>query len=101
VAALGACFAAFGYWLPPGTLLTGYGLMLLLSGLAALPGGLGLADASLAVIFARLSAPGAVSLVAALSYRLISFWLLRLIGFLSWQILEAQHGARAPDTRPL
>jgi uncharacterized protein (TIRG00374 family) len=90
VASLGACFLAFGYNVPPGVLLTGYGLMLLLSTLSALPGGLGLADASLAVIYARLGAPGAVAVAAALAYRLIAFWLLRFIGFINWQILEAK-----------
>jgi uncharacterized protein (TIRG00374 family) len=90
VATLGACFIAFRYPISPGALLIGYGLVLLLSGLAALPGGLGLVDASLAVIFTRLGAPGAVAVAAALSYRLIAFWLLRFIGFVSWQVLEAR-----------
>jgi uncharacterized protein (TIRG00374 family) len=88
VASLGACFAIFHYSIPLVVLLTGYGLMLLLSGLAALPGGLGLADLSLAVIYARLGAPGAVAVAAALCYRLIAFWLLRFIGFVNWQVLE-------------
>lgn len=90
VATLGACFIAFRYPISPSALLIGYGLVLLLSGLAALPGGLGLVDVSLAVIFARLGAPGAVAVAAALSYRLIAFWLLRFIGFVSWQVLEAR-----------
>jgi uncharacterized protein (TIRG00374 family) len=90
VATLGACFVAFRYRISPGILLTGYSLTLLLSGLAALPGGLGLADASLAVIYARLGAPGAVAVAAALVYRLIAFWLLRFLGFVTWQFLEAQ-----------
>jgi uncharacterized protein (TIRG00374 family) len=88
VASLGVCFAIFHYDIPLGVLLTGYGLTLLLSGLASLPGGLGLADLSLAVIYARLGAPGAVAVAAALCYRLIAFWLLRLIGFVTWQVLE-------------
>ena len=88
VATLGVCFAAFHYKISPGMLLSGYGLMLLLSGLAALPGGLGLADASLAVIYARLGAPGAVAVAAALAYRLIAFWLIRFVGFLTWQVIE-------------
>jgi uncharacterized protein (TIRG00374 family) len=90
VVSLGACFAVFHYSIPLGVLLTGYGLTLLLSGLAALPGGLGLADLSLAVIYARLGAPGAVAVAAALSYRLIAFWLVRFIGFVTWQVLEVQ-----------
>ena len=90
VATLGACFIAFSFMIPLGVLLTGYGLMLVLSGLAGLPGGLGLAEVSLAVIYARLGAPGSVAVAAAIAYRLIAFWLIRFIGFINWQILEAR-----------
>jgi uncharacterized protein (TIRG00374 family) len=89
VATLGACFIAFSYSIQPGVLVTGYGLMLALSGLGALPGGLGLAEASAAVIYARLGAPGAVAIAAALAFRLMTFWLIRFVGFINWQILEA------------
>ncbi len=91
VATLGACFVLFGYTIKPGALLTGYALVLLASGLAALPGGLGMADLSIPGLFLRLGVPGNVSLVAGLSYRLIAFWLLRFIGFLSWQYLEVNY----------
>jgi uncharacterized protein (TIRG00374 family) len=90
VATLGACFAAFHFSIPTGILLTGFGLTLTLSGLSAIPGGLGLADASLAVIFARLGAPGAVAVAAALTYRLIAYWSIRLIGFVNWVFMEAR-----------
>ena len=92
VATLGACFLAFRRAISPGILLTGYGLTLLLSGLAALPGGLGLADVSLAGLYAKLGAHDAAltAAAAALAYRLIAFWLLRLLGFVSWQILESK-----------
>jgi putative heme transporter len=92
VACLAACFAAFNYTIAAGPLLTGYGLMLLISGLAALPGGLGMADLSLSIIYARLGAPGAVAIAAALSYRLIAWWMVRFIGFITWQVLEADGG---------
>jgi len=90
IASLEACFLAFSYSISPGILLTGYGMMQALSVLGILPGGLGLADASLAVIYARLGAPGAVAVAAALAYRLIAYWGLRFIGFISWQILEGK-----------
>jgi uncharacterized protein (TIRG00374 family) len=90
VATLGACFLLFRHPVSPGTVLTGYGLILVISGLAALPGGLGLADASVPVIFARLGVPGPVALAAGLTYRLIAFWLLRFVGFVSWQYLESK-----------
>jgi glycosyltransferase 2 family protein len=90
VATLGACFKAFHFSIPTGILLTGFGLTLTLSGLASIPGGFGLADASLAVIFARLGAPGAVAVAAALTYRLIAYWLIRFIGLINWVIMEAK-----------
>ena len=95
VVSLGLCFYLFRYHIPFGTLFTGYGAMILLSGLAALPGGLGLADASIPVLFARLGTPGSYALVAGLGYRLFAFWLLRFIGFVCWQYLEADHVNRA------
>jgi hypothetical protein len=33
---------------------------------------------------------GSVALAAGLTYRLIAFWLLRFIGFISWQLLESK-----------
>jgi uncharacterized protein (TIRG00374 family) len=88
VATLGAGFYLFNYPIPPGVLYTGYGLILTFSGVAALPGGIGMADAYVPVIFSWLDVPGATALVAGLTYRLIAFWLLRFIGFITWQILE-------------
>ena len=92
VATLGACFLAFRHTLSAGIVLTGYGITLLLSGLAALPGGLGLADISLAGLYAQLGLRAGVlnAAAAALAYRLIAFWLLRLVGFVTWQVLEAR-----------
>lgn len=90
IATLGACFIAFHYIIPVGVLLTGYGLMLFVSGLASIPGGLGITEISLSVIYSRLGAPGAVAVAAALTYRLISWWLVRFVGFVSWQILEVR-----------
>jgi uncharacterized protein (TIRG00374 family) len=90
VATLWVCLAIFHYAMPVGMLVTAYGLTLVMSGLAALPGGLGLAELSLAVIYAKLGAPGPVAVAAALSYRLIAFWLVRFAGFITWQFLEAR-----------
>jgi uncharacterized protein (TIRG00374 family) len=87
---LGICFILFGNPITPATLLTGYGLILIMSELVSLPGGLGLADISVPVIFSRLGIAGEVALVAGLTYRLIAFWMLRFIGFISWQYLEAR-----------
>lgn len=90
VLTLGAGFYLFGYEIPPGKLFTGYGLILTMSGIAALPGGIGMADVYVPVIFSRLAVPGSVALVAGLTYRLIAFWLIRFVGFISWQVLESR-----------
>jgi uncharacterized protein (TIRG00374 family) len=90
VATLGAGFYLFRFAISPGTLLTGYGLILTFSGLAALPGGLGMADAYVPVLFSWLAVPGSVALAAGLTYRLIAFWLVRFVGFISWNYLEAR-----------
>jgi Mg2+-importing ATPase len=90
IATLGACFLFFGHPLSPGVLLIGYSLILTTSALAALPGGLGMADLSIPGIFLKLGVSGAAAISAGLLYRLIAFWLVRFIGFLSWQFLEGR-----------
>jgi uncharacterized protein (TIRG00374 family) len=90
IATLGACFLFFGHPLPPGTLLIGYSLILTTSALAALPGGLGMADLSIPGLFLKLGVDGAVALSAGLTYRLLAFWLVRFVGFFSWQLLEGK-----------
>jgi uncharacterized protein (TIRG00374 family) len=78
----------FGYNIPPATLLVGYGLILTFSGVSALPGGLVMTEAFIPVIFSRLGVPGSVAIAAGLTYRLIAFWLVRFIGYITWLVLE-------------
>jgi uncharacterized protein (TIRG00374 family) len=94
VAGLGACFAAFGHLIRPDILLLSYGILMVISTMAIIPGGLGLADVSLPVVFSRFGVPGPVALAGGLTYRLLSFWLVRFIGFTAWQVLESR--ARKP-----
>jgi uncharacterized protein (TIRG00374 family) len=88
---LGAAFRLFGYEISTGTLMVGYSLILSVSGLATLPGGIGMADAYVPVLLNWFGVPGAVALTAALVYRLISYWLVRFIGFFCWQYLESRY----------
>jgi len=94
VASLGACFAAFGHLIRPDILLLSYGILMVISTMSIIPGGLGLADVSLPVVFSRFGVPGPVALAAGLTYRLLAFWLVRFIGFTAWQVLESR--ARKP-----
>jgi len=88
VATLGAAFYMFGYPISASDLLIGYGLILLFGGSAALPGGLGMVEAYVPVIFFWLGVPGSVALAAGLVYRLIAFWLVRFVGYFCWHALE-------------
>jgi uncharacterized protein (TIRG00374 family) len=88
VVTMGVCFKLFGYSIEPATLLVGYGLILTLSGLSALPGGLVMTEAFIPVVFSRLGVPGSVAIAAGLMYRLIAFWLVRFAGYVSWLLLE-------------
>jgi len=98
VASLGACFAMFRHAVRPDVLLLSYGILMVISTLAIVPGGLGLADVSLPVVFSGFGVPGPVALAAGLTYRLLAFWLVRLIGFTAWQILESRAGGpRQPE----
>ena len=92
VASLGACFALLGYMIRPDILLLGYSLLMIISALSILPGGLGLADVTVMVMFNRFGVPGSVALAAGLTYRLLAFWLVRFIGFVAWQLLESRAG---------
>jgi len=97
VASLWACYALFGFAVSPGALLTGYGLILAVSGLNVLPGGIGISELSVPVVLSNLlGVPGPFALVAGLTYRLVAFWAVRFIGFISFQFLQAsQAGAPA------
>jgi len=95
VATLGACFAGLGRLVRPDILLIGYGLILVISVLSVVPGGLGLADVSLPVVFTRLGVSGSLALAAGLVYRLLAFWLIRFVGFVGWQVLETPFERRS------
>ena len=95
VAALGSCinigfdmlclyliFAAAGYTINIFVLIAGYGFALLL-GVAAffVPGGVGIVESGLVVVYTSLGVPPEISLIASLSYRFFSFWLPSILGF--------------------
>jgi uncharacterized membrane protein YbhN (UPF0104 family) len=75
-------FLAAGQNISPGVLLTGYGLPLLLMKVAfIIPGGVGVVESSMAVLYNGLGVPPSTTVVVVLGYRLISFWIPSLAGF--------------------
>jgi uncharacterized membrane protein YbhN (UPF0104 family) len=75
-------FIAAGENISPGVLLAGYGLPLLLGKVAfIIPGGVGVVESSMAVLYNGMGVPQATTVVVVLGYRLISFWIPSLVGF--------------------
>jgi glycosyltransferase 2 family protein len=84
MAAMFFLFMAAGYRISLGDLSAGYGFPLALGKLAfILPGGIGVIEASMVAVFSRLHVPSAVSVVVIMGYRLFSFWLPTMIGFVA------------------
>ncbi|NLW72932.1 MAG: UPF0104 family protein [Chloroflexi bacterium] len=85
-------FVAAGSAINPGVLFAGYGLPLLLSKIAFIfPGGIGVIEASMAALFTSLGVSHEISIVAIIAYRLVSFWIPLLIGFLAAGLLSRLH----------
>lgn len=82
-------FAASGYNITPGVLVAGYCLSFLLGrSIFFIPGGSGVIEGGMVAIFINLGVPAPISVVAALGYRFLSFWLPSLIGFVIMIYLE-------------
>ena len=85
-------FIAAGEKINPGVLLAGYGLPQLLGKMVfILPGGVGVVESSMAVLYSGLGVPQATTVVVVLSYRLISFWIPSLAGFPIAAYLQRSH----------
>ena len=74
-------FIAAGHTVSFGVLLTGYGLPLLLGKVSFLPGGVGIVESTMAVLYNGLGVPNEILVVVILSYRIFSFWVPTLLGF--------------------
>jgi uncharacterized protein (TIRG00374 family) len=76
-------FLATGEKIHFGILLAGYGLPLLLGKVAfILPGGVGVVESSMVALYSGLGVAPATAVVVVLAYRVISFWIPTLLGFL-------------------
>lgn len=93
VIAFGLCFYAFGEKLPLLTILLLYTITITVNTLGAVPGGVGLAEVSLAAIYTQFGLAPETAVAIALAYRLTGYWLPRVTGAFSWLWLERQHRA--------
>jgi uncharacterized protein (TIRG00374 family) len=84
-------FIAAGHNVSPSILLAGYGLPLILGKMAFLfPGGVGVIEGSMVAIYNSLKVPNEISVVVILGYRLLSFWLPTLFGFVAAAYLSGK-----------
>ncbi len=82
-------FIAAGHASNPGVLMAGYSVAFLLEkAFFFIPGGIGVIEGGLVAIYTSLGIPGTICVVAILSYRLISFWIPILLGFVVWVYLQ-------------
>jgi len=84
-------FIAAGHYVSVGILFAGYGLPFILGRMAfMLPGGVGVIEAGMVAIYDSLKVPNAVSVVVILGYRLFSFWMPTLLGFVAAAYLSGR-----------
>ena len=82
------CFYALGQHIPFFTMLLIYTLTIAINALGSVPGGVGLAEVSLAVLYTQFGIPPETAVVIALAYRLTDYWLPRVAGGVAWLWLE-------------
>ncbi len=98
VAALGFCFAALGYPIGPGVLLTGFSIGVVVGLLSMVPGGLGIQEGSMAAVYALLGVPFEQAVLAAILFRAV-YYLVPFLLSLSfyWRLLKRE-GKFTPET---
>lgn len=86
LAGLWSVFMAVGHPVHLGVLVAGYGLAYLAGFVSLVPSGLGVFEASMAVVYASLGVPLAQAVLVTLLYRLFSLWMPVLAGYTALQI---------------
>jgi putative heme transporter len=113
---LAACIEALGLAVPWRAILVIYGLTQVAASLPITPGGLGVVEASLAALLVAYGEKPSSALAVVLLYRVVSFWGLVPIGWVTWFGIELAyrggvrrrahpwadhlHGANPPPPRP-
>ena len=85
------CFYALGISLPVITLALIYSLTIAINTLGAIPGGVGLAEVSLSALYAQLGISREIAVTIALAYRMVGYWLPRVVGGVAWLWIEQLH----------
>jgi uncharacterized membrane protein YbhN (UPF0104 family) len=87
-ACLAVCLRAYGVELPFATIVVINWSAATLGSMSPTPGGLGVAEAGLVVGFTAAGVPADVAVAAALTHRLLTFWLPPVVGWISMRRLQ-------------
>lgn len=81
-------FLAFGYKIHWGILIFGYSIASLLGMISFIPGGLGVTEGAMGLMYTALGVPGALAVMSVLVFRLFSFWSWIPVGLYSFITLS-------------
>ena len=84
-------FLSFGYRIDFGVLIFGYSAATLFGLISFIPGGLGVTEASLALIYSGMGVPSAIALMSILVFRFFSFWIWIPFGLYSYLSLTREN----------
>jgi uncharacterized protein (TIRG00374 family) len=82
------CFGAVHAPIPWSGVLLAFGVSQIVASLPLIPGGLGIVEGSLAVILVAYGAKKVPSLAVVLIYRLLTFWAVIIVGWISIAVIE-------------
>lgn len=83
-------FLSFGYHIHFGVLLFGYGVGTLAGLISFIPGGLGVTEGSLGLVYSGLGVPFAIAFTTILVFRFFSFWIWVPVGLVSYLTLRRE-----------
>jgi uncharacterized membrane protein YbhN (UPF0104 family) len=104
-AALALVLTGLGIHLDPATTLLVYTLTIMAALVGPLPGGIGVADASLGALLVANGVPATAAAGAVIAFRLLDLWLPLFVGAVAgahqWRAVQAQDVAVAVDDAPI
>jgi uncharacterized protein (TIRG00374 family) len=81
-------FVAAGTPLTPGKVLSGYALPLLIGKVAVIPGGIGVVEGTMILLYHGFGIETATAVLVVLAYRVIAFWMPNLLGLCIIPLLQ-------------
>lgn len=81
-------FVAAGSALTPGKVLSGYALPLLIGKVAVIPGGIGVVEGTMILLYHGFGIETATAVLVVLAYRVIAFWMPNLLGLCIIPLLQ-------------